>query len=50
MLIVNAFISYHYERKARPSLSLPQQRLVVQTRVLGDGEWKLLSVYELAVW
>jgi H+-transporting ATPase len=47
MLIVNALISYHYERKARASLSLLQERLVVQTRVLRDGEWKLLSAHEL---
>src|SRR5690349_20493158 len=47
MLIVNALISYQYERKALASLSLLQERLVVQTRVLRDGEWKLLSAHEL---
>lgn len=47
MLILNALISYTYERRAQGSLALLKQRLVIQTRVLRDGEWKLITAQEL---
>ena len=47
MLLVNAIISFGYERKSQNSLALLQQRLTIQTRALRDGEWKLVVAQEL---
>lgn len=47
VLVGNAIISFTYERKAQNSLALLQQRLIIQTRVLRDGEWRWLEARQL---
>lgn len=47
LLVVNAVISFSFERKAMRSLALLQQQLQVQTRVLRDGEWQMILAHEL---
>ncbi len=47
LLVVNAIISYSYERKAKNSLALLKQRLTIQTRVLRDGMWHLIPAEKL---
>ncbi len=40
MLLVNAVISFVYERSAQSSLALLRQRLTIETRALRDGRWQ----------
>lgn len=47
LLCVNAVISFSFERKAQRSLSLLQQQLRIQTRVLRDGAWQIITAHEL---
>src|SRR5690606_19094299 len=47
LLIVNAVIGFSFEWKAQRSLALLQQQLRIDTRVLRDGEWKLIPSQEL---
>ncbi len=48
LLLFNAAISVVQEGRAGKALALLRSRLVVQTRVLRDGEWRLLPARELA--
>lgn len=47
LLIVNATIGFTFEQKAERSLTLLQQQLRIQARVLRDGEWALIPAQEL---
>jgi H+-transporting ATPase len=47
LLVVNAIISYGYERRAKNALALLKQRLTIQTRVLRDGMWHLIPAEKL---
>lgn len=47
LLVVNAIISYGYERRAKNSLALLKQRLTIQSRVLRDGMWHLVPAEQL---
>ncbi|GAB1421464.1 plasma-membrane proton-efflux P-type ATPase [Anaerolineales bacterium] len=42
LLLVNAIISFSFERKAQRSLLSLQEQLQIQTRVLRDGEWQII--------
>jgi H+-transporting ATPase len=47
MLLVNAVISFIYERSAQSSLALLRQRLTLETRVLRDGKWQKIPSQDL---
>ena len=47
LLLVNAAIGFSSERKAERSLTVLQQQLRIQARVLRDGEWTLIRSQEL---
>ncbi|MEZ4672241.1 MAG: plasma-membrane proton-efflux P-type ATPase [Anaerolineae bacterium] len=47
VLMVNAIISYAFERKAQGSLALLQEQLRIQTRVLRDSDWQMIPAQEL---
>lgn len=47
VLVINGIISFTYERKAQDSLALLQKKLIIQARVLRDGQWQLLKASEL---
>ncbi len=47
MLLVNAVISFAYERNAQSSLALLRQRLTIETRALRDGRWQRIASQEL---
>lgn len=42
LLLVNAVISFSFERKAQRSLALLRDQLQIQTRVLRDDEWRMI--------
>ena len=47
LLLFNAVLSYAQENRAGNALSLLRERLAVSTRVLRDGEWRLIPAREL---
>jgi H+-transporting ATPase len=47
LLVVNAALSFAQEHRANTALTLLKKRLAVQTRVLRDSRWQLLSAQEL---
>lgn len=42
LLLVNAVVSFLFERNARRSLALLQGQLQIQARILRDGEWRMI--------
>jgi H+-transporting ATPase len=47
LLLFNAVVSYVQENRAGDALALLRKRLAIDSRVLRDGEWKLIPAREL---
>ncbi len=47
LLVVNAIVSFFEEQKASRAVEALRKNLQVNTRVLRDGEWQVISAREL---